>query len=125
MTDQWSDGAMKQEVYNKPAAVLSAMSFPSGSRGAFGLFFATGMRAVFFHKHLLAVCIVYKVVDELFCGSLLFSCRLYFIHHNLLGSGWMCLGYILFYLRSTFETVGMATKAKTNIIMAIVIYAQP
>ena len=38
---------------------------------------------------------------------------------------WMCLGYILFYLRSTFETVGMATKAKTNIIMAIVIYAQP
>ena len=37
----------------------------------------------------------------------------------------MCLRYILFYLRSTFETVGMATKAKINIIMAIVIYAQP
>ena len=49
----------------------------------------------------------------------------YFHNWNINRDIWMCLGYILFYLRSTFETVGMATKAKTNIIMAIVIYAQP
>ena len=47
---QWSEGAMKLELYVLPALIFATMSAPSGSSGLFGLLFAAGIIAQSFTR---------------------------------------------------------------------------